>query len=76
MYFSDVKIPATNRFSKCETCERLKAMVNTGNIESGHNFTNEELEKLQNDKVCYQKTITYYYTVLFKGSEHCNVEMI
>jgi hypothetical protein len=67
MYFLDVKIPATNRFSKCETCERLKAMVNTGNIESGHNFTNEELEKLQNDKVCDQKTITNYYTDLFQG---------
>jgi hypothetical protein len=51
MYFQDVKIPATNRFSKCEHCERLKKMINTGDIEAGHNLSTEEYEKLQYDKV-------------------------
>ena len=53
MYFQDVKIPATNRFSKCEHCERLKKMINTGDIEAGHNLSPEEYEKLQYDKVFY-----------------------
>jgi len=54
MYFQDVKIPATNRFSKCEHCERLKKMINTGDIEAGHNLSPEEYEKLQYDKVFYK----------------------
>ena len=53
MYFQDVKIPATNRFSKCEHCERLKKMINTGDIEAGHNLSPEEYEQLQYDKVFY-----------------------
>ena len=53
MYFQDVKIPATNRFSKCEHCERLKKMINTGDIEAGQNLSPEEYEKLQYDKVFY-----------------------
>jgi hypothetical protein len=54
MYFQDVKIPATNRFSKCEHCERLKKMINTGDIEAGHNLSPEEYEQLQYDKVFYK----------------------
>jgi hypothetical protein len=50
-YFSDVKIPATNRFSKCQTCERLKKMIHSGNIEVGHDLSQEDLQKLGNDKV-------------------------
>jgi hypothetical protein len=44
-----VKIPATNRFSKCQTCERLKKMINSGNIEVGHEVSKEVLLKLGND---------------------------
>ena len=53
MHFQDIKIPATNRFSKCEHCERLRKMINTGDIEAGHNLSSEEYEKLQYDKVFY-----------------------
>ncbi len=45
MHFQDVKILATNRFSKCEHCERLKKMINTGDIEAGHNLSTKECEK-------------------------------
>ena len=50
-HFYDVKIPATNRFSKCQTCERLNKMIHSGKIEEGHKLSNEELLKLGNDKV-------------------------
>ena len=50
-HFSDVKNPASNRFSKCEHCERLKKMINTSDIVAGHNLSPEELEKYKNDKV-------------------------
>ena len=50
-YFDDVKIPASNRFSKCEHCERLKKMIHTGAIEAGHNLSKDDYEKLQHDKV-------------------------
>ena len=50
-HFPDVKIPASNRFSKREHCERLKKMINTGDIVAGHNLSPEELEKYKNDKV-------------------------
>ena len=49
--FPDVKIPATNRFSKCEICERLKKMLHTRNIEDDHNLSQQELNKLELDKV-------------------------
>ena len=49
--FSDVKIPATNRFPKCETCERLQKMLHTYNIEAGHDLREEDFEKRQHDKV-------------------------
>ena len=49
--FRDVKIPATNRFSKCQTCERLKKMLHTRNIEAGHDLREEDFERLQHDKV-------------------------
>jgi len=52
-YFSDVKIPATNRCSKCQTCERLKKIIHSRNIEVGHEFSKEEIHKLGNYKVCY-----------------------
>ena len=55
MYFQDVKIPTTNRFSKCEHCERLKKMINTRDIEAGHNLSSEEYEQLQYDKVFYKE---------------------
>jgi len=52
IYFSDVKIPATIRFSKCETCERLKKMLhNKGNIEAGHDLREVDFEKLQDHKL-------------------------
>jgi hypothetical protein len=51
MHFSDVNIPTTNRFSKCQTCERLKKMIHSGNIEECHEVSEEELLKLGNDKV-------------------------
>jgi glutaredoxin len=51
IFFANVKIPATNRFSKCEHCERLKKMLHTGNIEEGHDLNKEEFEKLQHEKV-------------------------
>jgi len=50
-HFSDVKIPVTNRFSECQTRERLKKMTHSGKIEEGHELSNEELLKLGNDKV-------------------------
>jgi hypothetical protein len=53
--FLDVKIPATNRFSKCETCERLKRMINTGEVQAGHNLTTEAFEKFCLDKVYLYK---------------------
>jgi hypothetical protein len=49
--FQDVKILETNRFSKCEHCERLKMMLHTGNIEARHDLKKEDLGKLQHDKV-------------------------
>ena len=72
MYFQDVKIPATNRFSKCEHCERLKKMINTGDIEAGHNLSTEEYEKLQYDKVLYKKSFASD-TCLFNVSEFLNI---
>jgi hypothetical protein len=61
MYFQDVKIPATNRFSKCEHCERLKKMINTGDIEGGYTLSTEEYEKIQYDKVFYKETFVFRY---------------
>ena len=58
MYFQDVEIPATNRFLKCEHCERLKKMINTGDIEACHNLITEEYEKLQYDKVFIRKSVS------------------
>ena len=55
-HFPDVRIPATNRFSKCQDCERLKKMINSGDVESGHKLSPEELCKLADDKVCYKVT--------------------
>jgi hypothetical protein len=40
-HFNDVKIPATNRFSKCQTFERLKQLINSGNIVVGHTLHQE-----------------------------------
>ena len=51
IYFSDVKIPATNRFSKCETCEMLKKMLHAANIEASHDLREEDFEKLKHDNV-------------------------
>jgi len=51
MYFIDISIHATNRFSKFQTCERLKKMVHSGNIEEGRELSKEESLKLGNDKV-------------------------
>ena len=55
-HFFGVRIPATNRFSKCQDCERLKKMINSGDVESGHKLSPEELCKLADDKVCYKVT--------------------
>ena len=55
-HFFDVKITATNRFSKFQTCERLKKMVHFGNIEVGHELSHEEILKLGNDKI-----VSLYY---------------
>ena len=49
-HITAVKIPATTRFSKCRTCERLKKMTHSGNIEVIHELSKEELLKLGNDK--------------------------
>ncbi len=57
----DVKIPATNRFSKCQTCERLKKMIHSGNIEVGHDLSQEDLQKLGNDKVRFMNTLCVLY---------------
>ena len=40
--FTNVKIPRTKRFLKCQTCERLKKMIHSGNIEVGHELSKEE----------------------------------
>ena len=61
MYFQDVKIPATNCFSKCEHCKGIKKMINTGDIEAGHNVSMEEYEKLQYAKVFYKKKFVVCY---------------
>ena len=50
-YFTDVQIPTTNRFSKCQPCERLTKMILSGNIEVGHELSKEELHELGNNKV-------------------------
>jgi hypothetical protein len=50
IYFPGVKIPETNRFSKCELCERLKKILHTGNIEASHDLKEADLGKLQHDK--------------------------
>ena len=49
--FPDVKIPATNSFSKCEYYGRLKKMLHTSNIEAGHDLKEEDLGMLQHDMV-------------------------
>ena len=50
--FPDVKIPATNRFSKCEHCERLnEKMLHACNIAADHDLKEEDLGKLQHDKL-------------------------
>ena len=64
-YFSDVKIPATNRFSKCQTCERLKKMIHSGKIEEGHELSQEELQKLGIDKVCSFYNLKLFYNLFF-----------
>jgi len=64
-YFSDVKIPATNRFSKCQTCEMLKKMINSENIEVGHELSQEKIHKLGNDKVCYFYNIKFSCLLCF-----------
>jgi hypothetical protein len=51
IYFTDVKIPATNRFSKCENCERLKKMLHTRNVEVGHDLREKVFENLRHDKL-------------------------
>ena len=66
--FSDVKIPATNRFSKCQTCERLKKMIFSGNIEQGHELSQEELVKLGNDKVWSSLTFWSFLHCMFELS--------
>jgi hypothetical protein len=55
-HFLDVRIPITNRFSKCQDYERLEKTINSGDVESGHNLGSEELSKLVDDKVCYNVT--------------------
>ena len=61
--FSDIKIPATSRFSKCEHFERLKKMLHTRNIEACHDLREEDLGKLQHDKV--DKHILILSTAIF-----------
>ena len=43
-------------------------MINTGDIEAGHNLSTEEYEKLQYDKVLYKKSLASD-TCLFNVSE-------
>ena len=62
-YFSDVKIPATDRFSKCQTCERLKKMIHSGKVEVGHNLSQGELLKLGNDKVRSNEFYRHIYLI-------------
>jgi len=64
-YFFDVKKPETNRFSKCKTCERLKKMIHYGNIEVGHELSQEDIQKLGNDKVCVFYTINFSCLLCF-----------
>ncbi len=47
-------------------------MINTGDIEAGHNLSTEEYEKLQYDKVLYKKSLTSD-TCLFNVSEFLNI---
>ena len=54
-HFHDVRIPVTNRFLKCQDCERL-TKTKSGDVESGHKLSPEELSKLADDKVCYKVT--------------------
>ena len=56
-HFPDVRIPVTNRFSKCQDCERLKKMIHSGDVEAGHNLSPEQLSKLADDKVGYKITL-------------------
>jgi hypothetical protein len=70
MYFQDVKIPATNCFSKCEHCERLKKMINTGDIEAGHNLSIEEYEQLQYDNKVFYK---YMFVVRYMCIEYFGI---
>ncbi len=62
--FPDVKIPASNRFSKCETCERLKRMIHTGEIEAGHNMKPEEYETFCRDKVCMNSSVEFLRLII------------
>ena len=73
IYFSDVKIPATDRFSKCESCESLKKMLHTGNIEVGHDLKEEDLGKLKHDKV--DKSILLLSTTIF-SIIRCLIEIL
>jgi hypothetical protein len=50
-FLADVKIPATNRFSKYENCKKLKKMLHTGNISACHHLVKQEFEKLQHYKI-------------------------
>ncbi len=61
LYFQDVKIPATHRFYKCKDCDRLKKMINTGDIEADNNLSTKEYEKHHYDKVFYKKKFFFGY---------------
>jgi hypothetical protein len=61
--FSDVKIPAINRFSKCEISEGLNKMLDIGNIKAGHDLREENLGKLQHGKV--DENILFLSTTIF-----------
>ena len=72
-HFFDAKIPATNRFSKCQTCEILKKMIYFVNIEVGHNLSQEEIHKLGNSKVCSFYNINFSCLLCFLFNFFCCV---
>jgi hypothetical protein len=59
-HFYDFRILVTNRLLKCQDCERM-TKKNSGDVESGHNLSPEELSNIEDDKVCYNVTCCQEY---------------
>ena len=50
-FFQDVKLPKKHRFSKCETCSRLRRMIDSDGVEDGHTLNAGEAARLKAQKV-------------------------